>query len=71
MERAGRGGRTVTVVDRLDLPPTELEAWCAELKRSLGCGGSVQGGTLVVQGDARDRVAAWLSRRGVRKVTRG
>jgi translation initiation factor 1 len=71
MERSGRGGRTVTVVDKLGLPRRELEVWCSELKRSLGCGGAVEDGTLVVQGDARDRVADWLTGRGVRKVTRG
>jgi len=31
----------------------------------------VEGNSLVVQGDVRDRVAAWLVKRGVRKVTRG
>ena len=71
MERSGRGGRTVTVVDKLGLAPRELEAWCYELKRSLGCGGAVEDGKVVVQGDARDRVADWLVERGVRKVTRG
>jgi translation initiation factor 1 len=71
MERSGRGGKTVTVVDKLGLPPRELEAWCSGLKRALGCGGVVEGGTVVVQGDARDRVADWLVGRGVRKVTRG
>ena len=69
MERAGRGGRTVTVVEKLELRPAELETWLGELKRSLGCGGVVEGGALVLQGDARERVGAWLERRGVRKVT--
>ncbi len=70
MERAGRGGRTVTVVEKLGLPPAELEDWVAGLKKALGCGGAVEGGSLVLQGDVRDRVADWLLRRGVRKVTR-
>jgi translation initiation factor 1 len=69
MERAGRGGKTVTVVEKLDLPPRELEAWLGELKRALGCGGAVEGGALVLQGDTRERTGAWLGRRGVRRVT--
>jgi translation initiation factor 1 len=69
MERAGRGGRTVTVVEKLDLRATELEAWLGELKRGLGCGGVVEGTALVLQGDTRERVGAWLERRGVKKVT--
>jgi translation initiation factor 1 len=69
MERAGRGGKTVTVVEKLELRPRELEAWLGELKRALGCGGVVERGALVLQGDTRERVGAWLEKRGVRKVT--
>ena len=69
MERAGRGGRTVTVVEKLELRPAELEAWLGELKRALGCGGVVEGAALVLQGDTRERVGAWLAARGVKKVT--
>jgi len=69
MERSGRGGKTVTVVEKLELPARVLERWQAELKRALGTGGALEGTSLVVQGDVRDRVAAWLTARGVRKVT--
>jgi translation initiation factor 1 len=71
MERKGRGGRTVTVVEQLGLREPALEALCGELKRALGCGGAVEGEAIAVQGDVRDRVAAWLADRGVRKVIRG
>jgi len=69
MERAGRGGRTVTVVEKLDLRPSDLEAWLGDMKRALGCGGVVEGAALVLQGDTRERAGAWLERRGVKKVT--
>ena len=69
MERAGRGGRTVTVVEKLDLRPQDLEAWLGDLKRALGCGGVVEGAALVLQGDTRERAGAWLEKRGVKKVT--
>ncbi len=69
MERAGRGGRTVTVVEKLGLRPRELEAWLSDLKRALGCGGVIEGAALVLQGDTRERVGAWLAKRGVKKVT--
>ena len=71
MERAGRGGKTVTVVEKLDLSPAALAAWSSELKRALGCGGAVDGDAIVLQGDVRDRAGDWLVKRGVRKVTRG
>lgn len=69
MERSGRGGKVVTVVEKLGLPPRELERWLGDLKRSLGCGGVIEGDALVLQGDNRDRVGALLEARGVRKVT--
>ncbi len=68
-ERKGRGGKAVTVVEKLALGPRELEAWLSELKRALGCGGAVEGEALVLQGDLRERVRALLEARGVRKVT--
>lgn len=71
MERKGRSGKEVTVIERLDLPPRDLEAWLKDLKASLGCGGSVEGATLVLQGDQRKRLPDLLAARGVRKVTVG
>jgi translation initiation factor 1 len=71
MERKGRGGKEVTVVEQLDLPARRLEEWCKALKQGLGCGGMVEGTTIVIQGDQRDRVAALLTDRGVRKVIIG
>jgi translation initiation factor 1 (eIF-1/SUI1) len=71
LERKGRGGKEATVVEKLALPPAELERWVGELKRALGCGGVVEGDTLVLQGDLRERVKPLLERRGVRKVTLG
>lgn len=69
MERKGRGGKEVTVVDKLGLGAAQLETWCKDLKHALGCGGSVDGETIVLQGDLRPRVAAVLTARGVAKVT--
>jgi translation initiation factor 1 len=71
MERKGRGGKEVTVVEKLGLIDKELEAWCRELKQALGCGGSVDGAAIVLQGDLRTRVPAVLTAKGVGKVTVG
>lgn len=68
-ERKGHGGKEATRIEQLDLSRTQLEAWMKELKRALGCGGAVDGATLLVQGDQRERVRAWLEKRGVRRVT--
>jgi translation initiation factor 1 len=71
LERKGRGGKEATVIEQLALPAAGLADWLLELKRTLGCGGSVEGDALVLQGDQRERAAAWLERRGVRRVIRG
>jgi translation initiation factor 1 len=69
MERSGRGGKEVTVVEHLALPAGELEKWLRALKSSLGCGGTVEGDAIVLQGDHRKRLPALLTARGVRKIT--
>jgi translation initiation factor 1 len=71
MERKGRGGKEVTVVEQLGLKAKELEAWLKALKDALGCGGAVEGETLVLQGDQRKRLPAILESRGVRKIISG
>ena len=71
MERKGRGGKTVTVVERLGLEPEALERWCSDLKGKLGTGGTVEGEELVFQGDQRGRLAELLAERGVGRVTGG
>jgi translation initiation factor 1 len=70
-ERAGRGGKQVTVVEQLGLPAMELSAWLKALKAELGCGGLVESGALVLQGDHRKRLPAILTARGVKKITVG
>ena len=71
LERKGRGGKEATVVEKLGLAPDPLARWLDEAKRALGCGGAVEDGALVLQGDQCERVARWLEGRGVRKVTIG
>jgi translation initiation factor 1 len=61
----------VTVIEKLGLPPEELERWCRELKQALGCGGAVDGDAIVLQGDLRQRLPDVLLPRGVGRVTVG
>lgn len=64
MERAGRGGKVVTVVDGLPRNEAFLKDLCAELKRACGTGGAVKDGTIELQGERRDRVRELLLRKG-------
>ena len=69
MERAGRGGKEVTVIEHLALPAAERDDWLKALKASLGCGGVIEEGTIVLQGDHRKRLPPLLTARGVKRVT--
>jgi translation initiation factor 1 len=69
IERSGRGGKEVTVVEHLGLGAAECAAWLKSLKGALGCGGVVENGALVLQGDQRARLPDLLRARGVKKIT--
>lgn len=71
LEKKGRRGKQVTVVEQLGLSPSVLAEWAQALKQSLGSGGTIEDGAIVVQGDHRERTRAWLEARGVRKVSVG
>ena len=64
MEKKGRGGKTVTVVDGLPNNAAFLKQLCQELKRACGTGGAIDYGAIELQGDLRDRVRDCLSRKG-------
>ena len=66
-EKKGRGGKTVTRVSGLELNAKDLTSLARDLKKGLGCGASVDGEDILLQGALTERAAAWLeARRGVR-----
>jgi translation initiation factor 1 len=64
MEKKGRGGKTVTVVDGLPRNAVFLKDLSQDLKRACGTGGSVQDGAVELQGDLRERVRECLIKKG-------
>jgi len=64
MEKKGRGGKTVTVVDGLPDNAVFLKELSQELKRLCGTGGAVADGAVELQGDLRDRVREYLTKKG-------
>jgi translation initiation factor 1 len=71
LERTGRGGKAVTVVEHLALETAARDEWLKALKAALGCGGTVEEERLVLQGDQRKRLPSLLRERGVKKVILG
>ena len=54
----------MTVITGLPLSTAELSALAGDLKRRCGSGGTVRDGTIEIQGDHRDLLAAELAARG-------
>ncbi|MFH1469791.1 MAG: translation initiation factor [Pseudomonadota bacterium] len=69
-ERKGRGGKTVTTLTRHGLEAEASDDLARRLRRALGCGATVEGEAIVVQGDQREPAARWLEAQGWR-VTQG
>lgn len=63
-EKKGRGGKTVTVIRDLKLSPEDLKALSKDLKQVCGTGGTVKEGTIEIQGDHREKIAARLKALG-------
>jgi translation initiation factor 1 len=64
LERKGRGGKSVTVIDGLQMRQKEREALLKQLKTKLGTGGTVKDASLEIQGDHRDALMAELGKMG-------
>lgn len=70
-ERKGHGGKTATRIEGLVANAEVLNTALGEIKRALGCGATIDGGDIVVQGDQTDRLAAYLESRGAKKIIIG
>lgn len=71
-EKAGRGGKTVTVATGfigIGLP--EKEQLAKKIQKAAGSGGTVKDGRIEIQGDKREVVARVLTEAGFRPVMAG
>lgn len=71
-QKAGRGGKTVTVVTGfvgIGLP--EKEQLAKAMQRACGVGGTVKDGHIEIQGDKREEVARILTEANFRPVFAG
>jgi translation initiation factor 1 len=71
-EKAGRGGKTVTVVTGfVGIGQPEKEQLAKAMQRACGTGGTVKEGRIEIQGDQRTEVARILTEAGFRPVFAG
>jgi translation initiation factor 1 len=64
IERAGRRGKTVTVVEGLPRNASFLKTLAAELKRACGSGGTAVEDRIELQGDHLETLRSLLAARG-------
>ncbi len=64
MERAGRGGKTVTLVKGFIGSDDDMMDLCKLLKQQCGVGGSVKYGEIIIQGDHCQRLVEILKKEG-------
>jgi translation initiation factor 1 len=64
LDRKGRGGKAVSVIEGVMSPPRGKQALLKLLKTKLGAGGTIKDDTLEIQGDRRDDIVAILNQLG-------
>jgi len=55
-----RAGKVVSLVEGFAGSNDDLEALAKQLKTKCGAGGSVKDGFIIIQGDYREKIIAWL-----------
>jgi translation initiation factor 1 len=70
IEKQGRGGKTVTVIDRLPKNESYLKNLTTILKKKCGSGGTYlmdgKDGVIEIQGDKRELIKATLEKEGIK-----
>ena len=56
----GRAGKTVTIIKGFIGSEKELKVLAKQLKQSVGVGGSIKNGEIIIQGNYRDQLMALL-----------
>ena len=64
LDRKGRGGKAVTLIQGLQMSVKDSEAFLKQLKTRLGTGGTLKNSVFEIQGDRRNAVTEMLEDMG-------
>ena len=71
LEKKGRGGKTVTTLFNLPLTADEAKELKKNLATRFGCGATLKGGVIELQGDRCEQLAAYFKAQGWSLVRAG
>lgn len=68
IEKSGRGGKIVTVVDKLPMSEKYLKDLTSTLKKKCGSGGTYKSelGIIEIQGDKREIIRSYFEKEGIK-----
>jgi len=64
LDKKGRKGKSVTVIEGLSVNPQHLSEIARDLKQFLGTGGTAKQGRIEIQGDFRNKISIQLNKMG-------
>ncbi len=65
IDRKGRKGKSVTVVEGIPHNPQVIERMARDLKKQCGAGGTTYQKTIEIQGEHLDKVNKYLKKEGL------
>ncbi len=69
--RAGRKGKTVTIITGFQSKPETLQALLKQLKGQCGCGGTVKENEIEIQGEHKQKILEILKKEGYKAKISG
>ena len=71
LDRKGRGGKSVTLIEGIQTPGKDREALLKQLKARLGTGGALKNDVIEIQGDHCDVIISMLQGMGYKPKRAG
>lgn len=70
LDRKGRKGKTMTIVEGVEASENDLERWLKELKKICGAGGTLTADGLQIQGEQAQKVQEYFTKLGFQCKTK-